>query len=231
MKFDVDSTNEYLVWSNTHSITITSYELAPQGNFTYPVTVVTRRAPTFKEIASSGGKYTSRDVVWIMPAVLVQGAGGVGNRQPKVADFVNGDDGITYTVLSADLQVEYTQWRLTTRDIILAYNLYDTITIQRWPIVTDNAGSLIYTGIPTAVITGLQCAIKETTAAGVQERGKKIAKRTFSVWVSQQLMPNYTPQNLDQVVDQSNNIYELVGWSNPGAIDQLMELRVERRGW
>jgi hypothetical protein len=218
----VDITTDWTVVDNYEQIQMTSWGLTGT-NFVYIIENALRRAPTYRELAASQGKYVADDIVWIVPNMLVAGA----LASPKVADRILDSNGITYTVLNAALNATRTIWRFMTRNIILAYRLYDTITLQRFSLATDATGAKVYTGLPTVIASNVIAAIQEVDDNETLERGKKPLKKQYSIWVSTPL----PAQALDQVIDQNGNVYEVTGYDAINRIDELQRIKAERRGW
>lgn len=215
---------DYQAWDNTESVTFTSHARA--FDTAYGLTNCVRRAPTWKELAASGGVYSAIDVVWLLPAALVTAAGATGTKRPKPADTITDSDGTVYTVLAADYQATRSTWRLITRDMVIAYDLQDTLTLRRPTLATDAAAGRTYSTY-TTISSGIACRFQETEASTQDERGKRVTVKRYSVWVATRLYPTIE----DQVLDQDSNVYEVRGWRDADRIDQLQMLDCERRGW
>jgi hypothetical protein len=220
----VPTSRNYLAWVNPEGITLTSQ--AKLGATTFRIPVAKRRAPGFKELAPSGGVYTSQDLVWLLPSVLVTAAGAVGLKSPKPGDLITDNGQTAWTILECPLNTLKSTFRCMTRDIILAYDLRDTLTLRRPPatVTTDAAGGRTYSESDT-VASGVACRFQEQRGEVADERGKRVTVRKFFVWVGQRLYPTVE----DQVVDEAGNVYEVTGWGDVDRIDFSQRLECELR--
>ena len=221
MGFGVDASQNYLTWGNVQPIQLTSQ--AKTGPTQFAIAIAKRRAPGFKELAPSGGVYTSQDLVWLLPAALVQAAGAIGNQAPKPGDLINAE-GVAWTILECPLNTLRSTYRCMTRDLILAFDLRGTLSVKRPTATeTDNAGSRVYAY--TTVYSGIPCRFQEQTADGVDERGRRLTRRSFSVWVGQRLYL----QKEDQIIDENGTVYEWMSSQDADRINQMQQLTCELR--
>jgi hypothetical protein len=125
------------VWDNFETANYQSVRTtaASGGTRSLPEIQAKRRAPTFKELAASGGVYTGQDLVWLVPAVKLDPIG-----PAKPGDTITDMAGNTWTVLEASLHTWKSFWRLMTRNLVLAFDLRDQISIQRAAFTYDASG-------------------------------------------------------------------------------------------
>lgn len=220
----VDTSQNYLAWNNTEAVTLTSHQNAPAGDKAFALPTAKRRAPKWKELAASGGVYTGQDLVWLLPQTVVSAAGAIGNRQPKPADTIEDAAGNVWTVLEAAYNAIRSTWMLTCRNLVLAYGLTDTLSVKRPSLTTDAAGGRTYTY--TTVYTGILARIQETDTQSKDERGKRVTVKDYTIYVGTRLVLTIE----DQVIDQADNVYEVLGTQDADRIDQLQQVKA-RRAW
>ena len=217
---NIPTLDNYRTWDNTEAIQLTSHKTA--GDVTKSLPLAKRRAPTFKELTASGGVYTSQDLVWLLPKKIVDAAGA---DRPKPSDVIIDGDGVRWTILEAPLNTLRSTYRCTARDIILAADLRDTLTIKRpTATTTDNAGGRAYSY--ASIYTSIACRFQEANAAIGNERGQRVTVKSYSVWVERRLYLTIE----DQIVDGDGTIYEMKGWQDADRIDQLQRIDCERKG-
>jgi hypothetical protein len=220
---DIPTIDNYKTWDNVQAITLTSRNNIG-GDKSYSVGTAKRRAPGFKELAPSGGVYTSQDLVWLLPKKLVDAAGATENNAPKPGDVITAES-VAWTILECPLNTLKSTYRCMTRDLILAYNLRSLLTVRRrtTSTTTDNAAELVYTY--QNLYTNIPCRFQETDARVQDERGKRLTIKTYSVWVDRRLYLSIE----DQILDDASNVYELKSWHDADRIDQLQRLECEKR--
>lgn len=222
--FGVDASQNYLSWGNVEPVTLISpYKTA--GNKRFAIPTAKRRNPTFKETAPSGGVYGSALMVFLLPATVVTTAGATGADAPKQAFQILDRDGVTWTIQDAALNTLKSTWKCPSLNLAIMHNLQDTLSVRRPAIVTDAASGRIYPSYAT-VYNSIPCRFQETTGAQVDERGKRLAARKFSVPVMTRLFLTVEDQIVD---DATGTIYEVKGWAGPDRIDQLQILECELR--
>jgi hypothetical protein len=182
------------VWDNYETISLTSTRTtAASGGSLIDADILAKgRAPTFKEQAKSGGVYTSQDKVWLVPVLNTT------FTALKPADTVTDADGNVWTVLEAALNTWKSFWRLMTRNLVLAFDLKDQISIQRATITYDAAGAPVRAW-PDNNVAGVSVAGSTPygqVAARVQllrqeeaeERGLRGKKSFYDVIIGQQVV-------------------------------------------
>lgn len=134
----LDQSADWLTWDNTVPVVFLSARAS--GPVTQSVPTAKVRALRPRELAASGGAYVAGDLVVNIPAALLT----VGEN-PKPGDQVFTADGTPYTVLEEqggkrDQSGNPQTWRLVTRNLALAFDLRDTISIQRPGLTYDAPG-------------------------------------------------------------------------------------------
>lgn len=249
----LDQSQDYQSWDNTSAVL---YEVArgvpsiadaasrfdgrtpaptpaPSRNLTQYVPVAKRRNLTNRERAASGGVYTSLDQVWIIPAALLPGV------LPKPADVVvetldgsNGQlPGTRWTVLETSLGKNRQTHRLTCRDLVLAYDLRDSITIER-PAISYDAAGVPVKAFPSDAQPGgvvlyadLPARIQLVSKEIAEQRGVRGLEGKYEVTVGQEV--DVTSE--DRIVLAGGMYLDIVGYQNAQRIDELPKIIAERR--
>lgn len=215
----IPTDRNHRAWENPEAITFIRHGKLTDDE--YAVSIAKRRAPTFKEMAASGGVYTGQDLVWLVPVTLLTAAG---LTDVKPADIIRDSDGVLWTVLERSLNTLKSTWRCVTRDLILAYDLRGTLSVRRpQALTTDDAATREY--VYDTIYTGVPCRFQAMGDEVSDERGQRLTVSKYSIWVGQRL----TLTNEDQIVDEDGNIYELKATQDADRIDQLQRLDCERR--
>lgn len=158
------------------------------------IPVAKRRALNRKELAASSGAYTAGDQVWIIPVALLSGSKEIKPGDVVQSDSLAGDDPERWTVLEAQLGKARNTYRLTCRDLTIAYDLRDVINIERPRVTKDAAGAHVL-AFPSDVqqpggevlYSGLICKVQPTEEEIVEERGVRGTQQKYDVIVSRQV--------------------------------------------
>lgn len=215
-----DPTNDYAVWDDPETITYTSHGTNPPGDQTFTIYPAFRFELRFREMAASGGVYTTKDRLFVLPDVVVR------PYELKPADFFFDFHNTRWTVLESQYNVQETVWDLTCRDLVLAHQLHDLITIKACVNTIDPTGSRVAT-FPTSTYANIPARIQETSSRVADERGKRVTTRTYIVYLGQQVDVGQE----DRMYDAAGNIYEIKGSLKVDLITDLPQLECERRGW
>ncbi len=226
MGLSIDASQNYLIWGNCEQI---SFRSKTQGDGAqYAISTAKRRAPTYRELSASNGAYTGQDVVWLIPATVIPGNMPI----PKPADRVIDALGNTWTALEVALNTLKSTWRLMTRNLNLAYQLYDLIDIQRPGITYDVAGGAVRGWPDDATASGsipyrqIPAKVQLISQDDNESLGVLGAKAKYSVFVGQDVIVNKT----DRVKWTSAGVttyLDVLGQSNPQRIDELPVLDCE----
>lgn len=212
---------DFAVWDDPEFVQYTSAATNPPGDQQLgSIGPVYRLNLNIKEMASSGGVYVSLDRKWVVPNLLVK------PRRLKPHDYLLDEDGVRWTVLSADLPPRDPNWNLVCRNLVLVHELNDTVTILTSRNTQDPAGTRIANLTPTYV--NVAARIQEQHGEQTDERGQRVTGRYYTVYLDRRVVVSQE----DTVADQATGtIYEIKGYANPDRIDVLMELHCEKRGW
>lgn len=191
MGLTVDHSLDYLVWDGVEAVRYTSVRRT--GSMADVVPVAMRRQLTVKEQAASRGAYQGGDLIWEVPAVLMQ----VGPCKP--ADVLNDveGDGVDYTVLSADRACEGSVWTLHTRSLAIAYDLQDAVDIERALVAESDTGARLKQWPPdagTVLYPSLACRVQPVDSEVGEERGLTGFVTKYQVFLSR-ATPDVTDQD------------------------------------
>ena len=227
MAFTIDTTSNYQAWSNVEAVTLTS--AATAGATQYALPTAKRRNPTYKERLPTGGVYGAALVTWLVPQAVLNAA--APGYAIKMADTITDSTDTVWTVLEAAYNALRSTWLCTTLNLSLAFSLRDTLTIKRPSLTLDADSGRTYTTLST-VYSGVQARIQETDSDTIDERGKRLTRKRYTVPVLYLVNTVATRLQLsieDQVTDGAGNVYEIRGWRDADRIDELQKLDLERR--
>lgn len=212
----LDQRYDYLTWDNVSQALYESARAVPSiadlparydGQTPAPPTPASRNRPLFLEVAkrrnmtqrelsASGGVYTSLDQIWIAPDVLFP-VNVISKPGDVVVELPDGtpesQPGTRWTVLDWAWGKNRQTRRLTCRDLVLAYDLRDSITIERCTLSYDAAGVpvkrfpsdatpggiVLYAGLPARV----QLIGKPTE----EERGVRGSAGKYEIFVGREI--------------------------------------------
>ncbi len=245
---------DHLCWDNTSSV---AYEQAvavpsiadaaplfdgtspapappPSRNRVLYVQTAKRRNLTSRELAASGGVYTSLDQVWLIPtAVLPRG------HVCKAGDVVVEPDSLDasqpstrWTVLEKGWGKNRQTWRLTCRDLVLAYDLRDLVTIER-PAISYDAAGVPVKAFPSdpvnpggkTLYAALPARAQLVSKDVAEQRGIRGLEGKYEVIVGQEVAVTQE----DRVLLPSGMYLDIVGYTQAMRIDELPRIVAERR--
>lgn len=222
----VDVSNDWQCWDGLEAITYTSRRVT--GDSVGAVPFAKRHEMTNRELQASDGVYTAEDIIWIVPAnqlTEIMSAGTDTNRrQPKPGDTIYDTDENTWTVLAVAKQVMGSLWRLVTRNLVIAYDLKDIISIERPTLGQDASAATTRSWPPTGgstVYDSIAAAVQLVTDEIIAERGLLGFKGTYVIFLSQQV----TITKEDRVKFGSQ-YFQILGIRNPTRLDELPVLDV-----
>lgn len=247
VSFDMDAAT----WDNTISVRYESARAVPSivdlpprfdGKTPAPATPASRNKPlyvevakrrnlTVRELAASGGAYTSLDQIWLIPDALFPV--GLLSKPGDVVVELDGDQqGARWTVLEAGRGKNRQTRRLTCRDLVLSLDLADAITIERPAISYDAAGAPVKAFPSDAINPGgvvlyaaLVCRVQLVEKKSEEERGTRGLGGAYEITVSQEL--DVTQE--DRVLLANGLYLDIVGYRNAQRIDLLPTLLCERK--
>lgn len=258
----LDMADDYLCWDNVSAVLYESAravpsvaDLPPRFDGATPappappsrnrrvyVHTSKRRNLTRRELGASGGVYNALDQVWLIPeALMPEGMhskpGDVVVELPDVLAGTAGPiadtmTGTRWTVLEAAWQKFRQTRRLTCRDLVLSYELRDSVTIERPALSYDGAGVPVK-AFPSDATNPGGVVLYSKLPARAQLVSKEMADQygirglegKYRVIVSQEV--DVTAE--DRVVLASGLILDIVGYENAQRIDELPVAICERR--
>lgn len=171
------------------------------------------------EVMASGGVYSASDVVFTFDADDLTDTGS------KPADTVTTADGTVYTVLTSVVAPFLKFVKVTTRNLILAYDLRDTMTVQRPANSQDSNGLRVTTLTNVSGATSIPCRVQEVASeVDLAQFGAATHDRDFVVYVGQRLY-----LKAGDVLNVAGTLYDFRGSASWDRIDQHGEIRVRRR--
>lgn len=217
MPVDLDISDDFAVWDGAESMTFTSRRTAAgsNGDATEASVLALPAMVSGAELAPAGGVYAGYDQVWWIPAKLLSVA-------PKPADVLADKDGSALTVLKAELRGQRSYWRVTTRNLVLAFDLRVKVSVLRPTNAQDAAGGRVPTF--AAVYSNVPARIQEVRDEEVEVFGRRGVQTVYKVYVAQQL--DVTTEDLLQ--DAAGTKYQIVAYSDGNLIDKLPSLDAVR---
>lgn len=167
---------------------------------------------------TTDGTYRHGDVIWSIPRASL-------TIQPGAGDTLYDPlDGRTWTVQRVAEATLATRWRCDCRDLILAENLRETVTIERAEQVRDTDGS---TRKVWVVLDVMPARIQPGTQYVADEHGAYAMQASQDVY----LMRPVVMHRFMRVISAAGEIYNVTGARNQGRIDELMILETEANPW
>ncbi|MBY0523430.1 MAG: hypothetical protein K2R98_08520 [Gemmataceae bacterium] len=215
----LDLSQDYKSWDSIEPVTYRS--VRKTGEMADGIPVARRRPVTFKEMTASGGAYQAGDVVWLLPTALLSVAIGT----PKEADVVEDGDRCPWTVLTAQGQRRdrngYQTWKLTCRNLVVAYDLQDLVTIERAYGVLDAAGVEVRTWQP--LYQALPCRMQPLVGELADERAIRGTAVRYDVFLSRDVAVDVTRDRVAWPAALGGYL-EIKGYRNRERIDELPAL-------
>ncbi len=210
----LDFSDDWMIWDNKEPVDLTTTDSEE-----YPLSDVLFRALTLKEQQASGGAYTASDRKVLVPKSLLSDY----DATLKPKDVITRADGSAWTILEVGLNTFETWWSATVRNLAIAFDLRDLLTVKRPTNTKDNALGRVATF--ANVYANIPCKIQDDTAEDAERFGKAVTLRRYKIWVDRQL----TLTAEDQLVDQGGNLYSFVDFRNTDQIGELPMITAERR--
>lgn len=206
---------DWRVWENRETVGYTV--TARTGDTSYPaVTDCKRRQLRYRELEASNGAYVAGDRNWLVPVEVLPA-----NVTPKISDRITDGQNVVWSVLEAQLNTWQTWWRLTCRNLVLAADLRELVTLLQPSTTQDGAGGRVPTYTPA--ISNVPAKVLEVDAEADDRYGKRQAVRRFTAWVGQRVFPaaNW------RLKDSSGVVYSILGWRSADRFDVLQALDLE----
>lgn len=188
-----------------------TYEVAKKGgNVLFPVTDALRGQLDFREMAASNGRYITGDISFSIPQEILSPL----SITPKMGDVIVDSSNQRWTCLNAAFGVVRTMHRLVCRNLKIAYDLRDLVTIKRATNTTDNAGVRVATY--ATIASSISGRLQEIQSSGFEARGKRGDNRTFQVYLETEY-----DLTTDDLVEVDGRQYAVTGWRNKERIDEF----------
>ena len=252
----LDLSDDFLLWDNTSMVRYEVARAVPSvadvsplfdGRSPAPATpksrnksilvpIAKRRNLTMRELAASGGVYQSSDQVYLIPDALLSPS----QVRPKMGDVVieTDDDspgrqpGQRWTVLDVSRGKSRQTHRLACRNLALALDLRETVTIERPAIRYDAAGVPVKAFPSDATNPGgvtlysqLPGRAQLVTKEMADEHGIRGLEGKYEVFVDREVDVTHEDRLL-----LANGLYlDIVGYRNGQRIDELPVIVCERK--
>ena len=204
--------NDYRTWDGAETVSHVSKRNS--ADLQQDSLTALRLPVTSREAANSGGVYTTRDVVFLIPGHLM-------SYVPKEKDRVV-TGGVTWVVMDwSHSPLDHT-YRLTCRNLRIAADLSNTVTVYRPTFTADAAGSAIPTY--SAVYSDLACRIQEISGQALGERGKMTTERRYTIFFESTI----TVKAEDQIREGAV-VYQVVDYADPDMIHALQGVNVVKK--
>lgn len=176
-----------------------------------------RRRARESEAAASGGAYTAHDVKWFLSTVDLA-------ARPTPGATITDAAGDVWTVLDVWPDALNAAWRCRARNLVLAENLSQRISVLRatWRATAAGAAEAVWIGEASDVPARIQPIETDVKT----EHAQRIARETHRVYLGQ-------PLALDanhRIVCESR-VYHVLSTTIPERIDQLPVVHVEASPW
>jgi len=179
MPTTIDLSEDYLVWDNTSQI---SYSPIVRGATPTPLSLLAkRRAITTREMMASNGVYVASDVKFLIPAAPITDP-----FAPKPGDEIEDDDGTVYTVLEVPWNKAKQTYHAISRNLAIANDLRDTITIQKAARTQDSIGGVVR-DVWSTLYASVSARLQPQDASIADARGVEGQEVRFTIPVSRQL--------------------------------------------
>lgn len=180
---------------------------------TYIVTHALRNQVDTTEHTPSGGEVKQGDTVWQFP---------VAESSPTTNSLLGAtleeEDGTTWTILSAALQVRSSKWECRARNLIVESGLDTTLTIAQctyYPHSSSGQPVETWETLYDNILGKVQLETVEATKAHGADDSTSSYRITLAVALPILLGSNYI------VFDSSGKAFRLLSYQNPDKIDQL----------
>lgn len=207
--------NSYQYWQNRESLTLTA--VGPSSNTTATLPDCKRFTVNIKDLpAQLQGIYLSSGIMFSVPITRLPS--GV---TPKVMDRLTDAGGTVWTIQSLDKTGWNSRFDCTCLNLSLALGFANTLTFRR-PTYTTVGGIKKISGYST-LASGLSGKVTLLSSEFAEVLNKRQTKKTYEIHV--QSAVNWQPD--DQVLDESNTVYQLLDSGTPGLIDRYQVYRAE----
>jgi hypothetical protein len=221
--------DEWRYWPNRENVTLRAIGAPGEYDSHHlkaPGGAAKRRAPNWKEMTASAGAVTSKNLVWLLPAVnLPEGVEVRAGYQIRDADDVD------HTVLEAQSGKFAQTWRCVTIALAVVYELHATGVLTRPSNAQDDAGRAALTGYAT--VATVKCRVQPQDSQAGDHFDRRTTAQKFTAYCDRQLQPRARDVlTVTSYVSPGGAIsgvqsYSILGYRNPERLDQLCALDLE----
>lgn len=184
------TTLDTAVWNNTEAVTYESAQYVDPFTFAttplvFALATAKRLSLTRRELAASGGAYTGLDRKWYVPKALFPPG-----TKPKPGDAVVDAEGVRWVALEVNHQDMGGTYRLTCRDLVIAWDLRDRVDVERAALANDAAGAPVKAFPPHGGLVAypqLVCRVQPEEESVHDIQGIRGPQTRYRVIVAQQL--------------------------------------------
>lgn len=182
-----------------------------------------RRGLTTKEMQASSGAYVRMDTAFDVPMKLTHGY----NWKP--GDTLTDQEENSFIIYTATKDPTTAFWSLVVYDPKIAYDLRHEMDIYNLEYDKDAAGA----GVMAAqdlVYDGISCRLQWISGQPTIENNRSGVMHEATIYSSQRLSmkENYLIEIMDNV-QQTLWRFDVIEWTNPDRIDELMAIRVRAK--
>jgi len=171
-----------------------------------------RRRITEEEAATSGGRYSRRDVRWHLPIAQVP-------TPPQLGETIADGSGQVWVILQVDHDTRSSRWRCGCRRLVLAATLNDRVTLQQAARSKDVHGGLLTAWSDWK--TDLPARIQAVDTQIAVRHGQRVAREVSRVFLAQ---AESLTQNHRILHPASGRVYHILGWEGAERIDALFTI-------
>ncbi len=216
MPLELDYSNDYLLWDFTEAITLTRVSVVSGEDEweNVPIEYALRGQPAMKERAPTAGRYTGADLLWLIPAAILETDVDI----PKPADVIVADaePDTNWTILHRDYDQLDRVYQCYAVNLAIAEQLYERVTLWKPVNAQDATGSRLPTfyNHGPSIAARVQLESEEPT----EERGKRLWVRKYSVYLEMEVVGVTHEWQLRRA---DGTILDVTGYRNRGRIDEL----------
>ncbi len=187
-----------------------------------------RRSMTIREMAASGGKYTSSDLVWHVPVVNTAGATQLGTTTPLLGAVITDAAGQRWTALESACQTRNSRWRFITRNLAIHHGLGSLVTIQKARQINQPAGDVQPEWHDWLV--GLKAKVQLQGSGQSLNHDVRLVAYDYRIFLEQE-PPEPLVSALHRIVGADGTLYKIQRFDTPQTITDLYEVSAQSIPW
>jgi hypothetical protein len=222
----VDFSRDHLCWDNVEASPPTLEVTTRAAPIVVPLPVAKRRAIRGREKSPSGGVYSGYELRWLLPRVTLPA-----DVEPKPADVVVDSTLNRWTVLTVERNKANQTIVLGCVNLVLAYQLRDTITVERATIQSNTAGASVKLFPPPGgrVLYTLAARVQPLSSGAKEERGLRYDGQMYEVTIDRQVQIDTAEDRVNFNDNGITRYLDVVKYEQPSRIDELPTLTCEER--